>query len=1663
LNADVVEAAQNLGFSSLLSIVQVLGKNDPGKKIEITVVTDNMQDVNGDDGLCPGKATVLGLVKSINNEYTGIQCRSIDVILSKKGSSPPKEQVRQLFDELTGQCVEPVVAYRNVHRWVQSFEPFHLERSKKKNPRLREEGVYLVTGGLGGIGLLLAGHLAKTVRAKLVLTGRSAFPPRKEWQRLGGEDKEDDVVKAKIGRLKALEEAGAEVLPLQADVTDETQVRQVIHKTLEKFGRINGVIHAAGLPDGELIRRKKPGPARNLLEAKVRGTLLLDKALKEIDLDFFVLCSSMASLRAGIGQASYGAANNFLDAFARYKFYQGGVFTVSINWDRWQKVGIAVIAESMHKKLTGEELAGGISPEQGVEIFNRIINETQPQVIVSTLDPRREIERPGVLDASSLIKNIEDKDLFTSARRRPELETEYIAPGSDREQKIAAVWAKFFGFGQVGVADDFFELGGDSLKAMVVAAKIHKELNIELPFQEFFNRPTIRELVEYLDRHGKKSVYVSIETVEKKEYYPLTSAQKRLYILQQMDMNSKSYNQTNFAQLEGEPDKSRFERAFRQLIRRHESLRTSFALINGAPVQVIHNGVEFEFRFHDQANGVELIPGAIIETFINPFDLSRAPLLRVGLVKMGPREYLLMVDMHHIIADGISLEILKRDFMSLYGQEELPILHLGYRDFSEWQNRRLDSGEIKKQEQYWLKEFVGEIPHLDLPGDYPRPDVQDAAGRKFKMQLSAEQTLGLKRLSKEQDVTLYMTTLAVLKVFLAILCGQESLVVGTSTAGRSHDDLQDIIGMFVNTLALKSDPAGDKRFDGFLREIKGISLAALENQEYPFEELVEKLSLSRDMSRNPLFDVMFSFQNFEAPPLEAPLSSLPAAEPAVPLKKEPYAFEELTSRFDLTLFVEETAATLLFIFEYRTTLFKPDTIERFGHYLEKTVSAILANPGVRLGTIEILAAEEKQRLLYEFNPTGVEYPVDMTVHELFARQVRQNPDRVALVGSDLQITKYNLQTNHKPIDEMQISYRELNERAVRVAGTLGEKGVRSDTLVGIMAERSPEMITGILGILKAGGAYLPIDPGYPGERIKFMLADSSAKLLLTTGNLAKESEKVRRWEGEKILLEKIFAVPKSNAYLLTLLPSYLQNSSTLAYIIYTSGTTGRPKGAAITHGNVVRLLFNDRFPFDFSEADVWTLFHSFCFDFSVWEMYGALLYGGKLVVVPAPALRDPAAYLGILRRSGVTVLNQTPSAFYHLMAEELKENFNRLRLRYVIFGGEALSPGKLEKWHEAYPGTCLVNMYGITETTVHVTYKEITAPGMRLGLSNIGKPIPTLEVYVMDQSERLSCPGAAGELWVGGAGVCRGYLNRPELTQEKFDHDLKDLWDYHDKKNRNSKKFLEVSEGAGSPSLLKFTRRVPSLTLTTNTNTLYKTGDLARWLEDSGELEYLGRIDGQVKIRGYRVELGEIQSRLLKHEQITGAVVQAGEEESGTRFLCAYYVSAHLLAVSALRDFLSRELPGYMLPSYFVRVDSIPLTVNGKVDWKSLPAPGEFQPHLKNAYAAPATEMENIIASVWQEVLQLKKIGIDDNFFEIGGHSLNILQVNARLAELSGKKYPLVAIFRYPTIRAFARFLQQQGAGEGIDIGRRAEAIKRAKEQRKQRNPKKTGNPGGQG
>ncbi len=1070
---------------------------------------------------------------------------------------------------------------------------------------------------------------------------------------------------------------------------------------------------------------------------------------------------------------------------------------------------------------------------------------------------------------------------------------DYIPPTNETEKKLAKIWSEVLGSekDKISLDSNFFDLGGHSLKATTLMSRIHKEFNVRMPLADIFKYPEIGLIAPLIDGM-QKSRHSAIEPVQFRDHYVLSSAQKRLYILAEMEPGNTVYNMPLKTGISGH-DTADIETALKTILDRHESLRTSFKMVNDEPAQIIHENIELDierFSASDENEAEEIFTG-----FVRPFDLGKAPLIRAGIIEMKDGRKYLITDMHHIISDGVSMEILGRDFVSVLSGKTLPPLRLQYKDYAEWQNSSGQQESVKAQEKFWIDMYSDEIPVLILPYDHPRPVQQSFEGRGVSYVIGRELTSRVRDICRDTEITLSTYLLSAFSLLLSKLSGSNDVVTGITSAGRRHSDLEGIIGMFVNTLAVRNVIDGSFTYSEYLRKVNDRVLSAYENQEYQFEDLVENLNIVRDAGRNPLFDVMFNVLNM--------------GDGMYGSDRDGHGKHvDSVAKFDLTLNVLEGKDIIELNLNYCSRLFKAETIDRFFGYFMKILDGVDLEK--RISGIDILSPEEKHYLVRELNDTSAGYPKDMTVHDYFAESAEKYPEMTALV-----------------FDGKGMSYRELDERSNCLARKLRELGVKRNGIVGIMTDRSFEMIIGILGILKSGGGYMPIDPAYPSERRLYMCEDSGTEVLLSTGRIYEDFG----YDGTVLFLDEESSYSDDGGAL-----EKVNEPSDLCYVIYTSGTTGKPKGALIEHRNVVRLFFNDKALFDFNETDVWTMFHSYCFDFSVWEMYGALLYGGKLVIIPSDTAKDTGKYAELLESEKVTVLNQTPSSFYSLVNIDMSGEAKNYVLRYVIFGGEALMPLKLKEWHERYPDVKLINMYGITETTVHVTYKEIGDYEIEHNISNIGKPIPTLTAYVVDRDLNLAAPGVAGELCVGGDGVCRGYLDREDLTNEKF----------------VESPFVEGER-------------------------LYRTGDLAKLLPD-GELEYMGRIDSQVKIRGFRIETGEIESCLLKIDGISESVVIAKDDNTGGRYLCAYIVSSKDTDDSDIKAGLSGNLPEYMIPSYIVRIDSIPLTSNGKIDRRSLPEP---EIGVVNEYVAPGNETEEKLVEIWSEVLGLEKekISIDSN------------------------------------------------------------------------------------
>jgi fengycin family lipopeptide synthetase B len=1040
---------------------------------------------------------------------------------------------------------------------------------------------------------------------------------------------------------------------------------------------------------------------------------------------------------------------------------------------------------------------------------------------------------------------------------------------------------------------------------------------------------------------------------------PLSYHQERLWFIDQFEASnvyesSPTYHNIPFIlHLMGQIDTDALARSINTIVNRHAALRTRIVSNKGHAVQLVSAQVDLHLEVLDLVapEGIGYFDHALEQALKKtrlPFDLDRALLVRAVLFQVGHNESLLLLTVHHIIADKWSLGLIAAELREIYyalitgRTPQLPELNWQYTDYAFWQ-RSISQEMLEPLLLYWKWQLRGKLAVLELPEDHPRPALHTYTPARSTFTIDRNRSQRLKALCAETGSTMDAILLTGFKVLLHRYARQDEIIVGTSEPCRHRSGIEKIVAPIANLLVLRSSLAGNPPFRILIAQITNTVNKARQHKDMPFDKLVQELDPQKDMSRTALFDVLFQYEDDVLRKFNLGETQAHVIETNLGLGK-----------YDLNLLMRASGEEISGIMVYNADIYDNITIEQMMRHYRVILEAMVAALDQLIDDVALLSEAENYQQLVTWNATEAHYPKEKTVHQLFEEQVRQTPDNIALIFEDTRL-----------------SYGELDKRANQLAHYLRSQGVKPDTLVAVYLERSIDMVVALLAVLKAGGAYLPIEPALPIARLSFMLSDArvtcviTAKPLMSSVGLEGTSRILLDVDSQYIASQPITG-PVNNT-----------TPGNLVYCIYTSGSTGQPKGVLLEHRNVTRLLMNDKLQFNFTEEDVWTLFHSYSFDFSVWEIYGALLYGGKLVIVPQSIVQDPYLFFDLLIREGVTVLNQTPSAFYSLAKVATERRHPPLSLRYLIFGGEALNLIKLKPWRSAYPDAKLINMYGITETTVHVTFKEITDQDIETHASNIGCPIPTTTVYVMDENLKLLPRGVPGELCVGGEGVGRGYLNRDALMREKF---------------------------VANP--YKPEERI------------YRSGDLARLLKN-GEVVYLDRIDHQVKIRGFRIELGEIEARLLEHPEVRVAVVIVRGDSSGDKRLVAYVVGGKSPpAVEALRAHLKAVLPEHMVPSAFVFLDALPLTSNGKVDRKALPMP-DVSGQLAHQYVAPRTPTEEILAAIWAEVLGVERVGVYDKFFELGGDSILSIQVVSR-ARQAGRVITPKELFQHQTVAALA-------------------------------------------
>ncbi len=1170
----------------------------------------------------------------------------------------------------------------------------------------------------------------------------------------------------------------------------------------------------------------------------------------------------------------------------------------------------------------------------------------------------------------------------------------YVAPTTPTEEILCGIWAQVLEQDRVGIHDNFLELGGHSLLAMTIVARIRGAFQVELPLAELFNRPTVAELAQAIDRtaeRGAERQLPPILPVPRERELPLSFAQQRLWFLDQLAPGTSFYNVPVAVRLQGQLDEEALEEAFATILQRHESLRTTFRSVAGKPVQVIAPQLPLRLRREDlrELPAEERVSAArqlATAEAQRPFDLAEGPLYRVALLKLDATDHVVLFTMHHIISDLQSRLVLTREFTALYtafvdgNPPALPTPTVHYADYAYWQRQWLSGPAYGAQLAWWREALAGSNHVLDLPTDHPRPALQTYNGADEALTLPDELGAALVQLSRREGVSLYMTLLAAFQTLLYRYTGQGDINVGTPVSGRTSAETEGMIGFFLNTLVMRAKLDGNLSFRDLLKQVRTTTLAAYAHQEMPFEQLVEAVQPTRSMSHAPLFQVSFSTITEPNEAVELPGLTL-----------QPFMGESNTAKFDMALLMVEGTNGLTAQLEYNTDLFEPATIRRFLSHFAQLLAGFVANPQMPIGTLPLLAADAEAELLERWSGRAeADSPAVPTIQQQIAAQVAATPHAVALVWG-----------------EQQVTYAELDAQATQLAHDLLTRGIvesgDAETIIAVAIERSPAMIVALLGIIKAGGTCLPLDPATPTERQQFILEDSGAKVLLTRGEV---EAALAGQDADEIRLPTPSADPER-----------------LVYMIYTSGSTGQPKGVGITQRAISDHCRRTSQLYELTSADRLLQFTSFSFDASLEQIFNALITGATLVL-PEAEFWSTTAFAQKLLEHELTFIN-IPTVYWsqlvrtwsaaHAAGQDPLAGSN---LRLVIVSGEEMPIATVRQWQRLPTARIrLLNAYGPTETTITATVHDVTAADAERHRMPIGRPTPGKRIYILDPHGNLAPIGVPGEIHIGGAHLARGYHRRPELTAERFIRD-------------------------------RFSERPAAR--------LYRTGDLACWRAD-GTIEFLGRLDTQVKVRGFRIELGEIEAVLATHPALTDVTVVARQDEEAEgpehKRLVAYLVAPHATppSVTELRDFVKRRLPEYMIPAAFVYLDALPLSPSGKVDRNALPAPDAVRPDLADAYLPPRNETETQLVAIAGDLLKLERVGVQDNFFALGGHSLLATQFMARLVEAFDVDLPLRLLFERPTVAAIAEAVEaakaagnQESAPPIVARSRAARRVKRS-------------------
>ncbi|WP_019912649.1 non-ribosomal peptide synthetase [Paenibacillus sp. HW567] len=1540
-NFSSLQATQEKSVQSLFFIVKALAQAKYKEQIEMVLLGKYGYEVTGGEKeLEPCYAAFFNLGKVVSAEYPNLKCRSIDL--------DDETGWEAVLEDIAGEQLAYQVAYRGNERFVEELARCAEEESEEPL-ELQDGGLYLITGGTGGLGLEIARYLSSKNKVTLGLLSRSGLPPRN------------------IELMNEIERSGSQVIICPCDITDGEELEHCLKQLREAHGPVKGIVHAAGIAGSGYLFTKSWSDFTRVTAPKIEGTYLLYSLLQEQP-DFFVLFSSVATLEGSPGQGDYAAGNGYLDGFAHF-LRRKGVRGLTLNWTAWEETGMALD----NGAVEGSGIFRPLKTGEAIRSFGRALQLEQPRMMVADIRFDRlneSVLRNFPLQLSPELRRTGNRSVKPGPVAAAAVQIAVIAKSgaaiSETEQAVAQLWAKIFGLAEIDISKNFYELGGDSIMATQMANLLNLDLHQKLSIAEIFEYPTVSELAAYLDQSlpSRNEAPAKAASPESPDAgYDLSKAQHRIWFLQNYDPQTTAYHLPVVKRISEAIDLAVLQQGLDILTRRHSSLRTVIRNVNGTAKQFVVPDRSHVIHFMDYAQEPDQKLASsrrLDELNTTAFELEQN-LFRAELHRYGESEYLLYINMHHIISDGWSMGVFFREWMELYGQIQFkrPIqlapITLQPVDWVEQEKLWIGSGDFQNMERYWMEELAQPLPVLELPTDYDRPHSLAYDGSYIKFTVSAEVTGQLQLLARNRSTTLYMTVLAIYFLFLKKLSQEEDIIVGFPVSGREQQEWENVIGLFMNMVCIRVDFRELGSFGEVLEEVKRKCLKAYANGRYPFNTLVEKLNPERDPSRTPVFSTIF--QLYDNVPQDNDRMSL----------------------YDLSCICKMDNGQIEVRLEYKTSLFTERTIQNYACYLTHLINQVISDPEDQLRGYELLDTRHQTEIMNAFNPPPVPLNPPDQVYRLFEAQADKNPDHTAMV-----------------FEGERISYRELDELSNQLAAFLVQLEQASADPVGVYLGRGIHMIAALLGILKSGRPYVPLDADFPPERIAYMIRHSGIRTVVSEGafipklvELAGDVLKaVIDVTGDSIpagIADHLSCYKHSEIRKQPIARIRPKTPAELMYIIYTSGSTGTPKGVMVSQTSVLNYLLWSRQQFNLGAQHNMMLVTSISFDISVFEIFGCLSSGATLHIVSPDRLRDPALLLAYIDQNKINFWHSVPALMNQFLlglSSQVEREVTCLQqFDAVAIGGEAWSPKLAGDIRRSFPHARLYNLYGPTEATIWATCYEAASDLAGKTIVPLGKPIYNNRIYILDKDGNLCGQGIPGEICISGTGVTPGYFRDEETTASVYrTHPFTDQIVYH-------------------------------------------TGDIGKYSMD-GQLEYIARKDGMVKVRGYRIETGEIEHTLYRLEGLKTVAVVAVNEGESNKLIC-YYTSARDIPVREIQDCLEQNLPVYMIPSRFIRLEALPATSNEKIDRKTLRAMPILKELAEKAeMQLPENDAEEFLLHVWQELLGIENIGTEQNFFDIGGNSHLIVQLQARIEQKYMKRIKVIDLFRCKTIRAMAGYIQ---------------------------------------